>query len=42
MADTGYIARLSGRVWEIVVGCYVAGLKHTYRMYFLANVQVTC
>ena len=36
MADTGYIARLSGRVWEIVVGCYVAGLKHTYCMYVLA------
>lgn len=36
MADTGYIAHLSGHVWEIVVGCYVAGLKHTYCMYFLA------
>lgn len=30
MADTGYIANLSGRIREIVVACYVAGLKHTY------------
>ncbi|KAJ5337246.1 Vacuolar membrane amino acid uptake transporter [Penicillium brevicompactum] len=30
MADTGYIASLTGHVREIVVGCYVAGLKHTY------------
>ena len=31
MADTGYIAQLTGQVREIVVGCYVSGLKHTYR-----------
>lgn len=31
MADTSYIASLSGQLREIVVGCYVSGLKHTYR-----------
>ncbi|KAJ5359819.1 Major facilitator superfamily domain general substrate transporter [Penicillium concentricum] len=30
MADTNYIAHLSGHVREIVVACYVSGLKHTY------------
>ncbi|KAJ5882627.1 uncharacterized protein N7529_001299 [Penicillium soppii] len=30
MADTGYIAQLTGKVREIVVECYVSGLKHTY------------
>ncbi|CAG8416725.1 unnamed protein product [Penicillium salamii] len=30
MADTGYIASLSGHIREVVVACYVAGLKHTY------------
>ncbi|KAI9046068.1 efflux pump antibiotic resistance protein [Aspergillus affinis] len=29
-SDTGFIARLDGRVREIVVGCFVAGLKNTY------------
>ncbi|KAJ5772753.1 hypothetical protein N7457_007649 [Penicillium paradoxum] len=31
MSDTNYIAHLSGQVREIVVACYVSGLKHTYR-----------
>lgn len=31
MADTGYIASLSGQLREIVVACYISGLKHTYR-----------
>lgn len=31
MADTGYIASLTGHVREVVVACYVSGLKHTYR-----------
>lgn len=31
MSDTGYIAHLSGQVREIVVACYIDGLKHTYR-----------
>lgn len=31
MADTNYIAHLSGHLREIVVACYVSGLKHTYR-----------
>ncbi|KAJ5129141.1 uncharacterized protein N7515_005180 [Penicillium bovifimosum] len=30
MADTNYIKHLSGQVHEIVVACYVSGLKHTY------------
>ncbi|KAJ5494844.1 Major facilitator superfamily domain general substrate transporter [Penicillium fimorum] len=30
MADTNYIVHLSGHLREIVVGCYVSGLKHTY------------
>ncbi|KAJ5549680.1 hypothetical protein N7461_004378 [Penicillium sp. DV-2018c] len=30
LADTDYIAHLSGQVREIVVACYVSGLKHTY------------
>ncbi|KAJ5588006.1 uncharacterized protein N7459_003771 [Penicillium hispanicum] len=30
MADTNYIAHLSGRLREIVVDCYLSGLKHTY------------
>ncbi|KAJ6142514.1 hypothetical protein N7471_001967 [Penicillium samsonianum] len=30
MADTNYIAHLSGHLREIVVACYVSGLKHTY------------
>ncbi|KAJ5768778.1 Major facilitator superfamily domain general substrate transporter [Penicillium odoratum] len=30
MDDTDYIAHLSGRLREIVVACYIAGLKHTY------------
>ncbi|KAJ5689841.1 hypothetical protein N7462_004233 [Penicillium macrosclerotiorum] len=30
MADTNYIANLSGRLRDIVVDCYLAGLKHTY------------
>ncbi|KAJ5827846.1 Major facilitator superfamily domain general substrate transporter [Penicillium robsamsonii] len=30
MADTSYIAHLSGHLREIVVGCYISGLKHTY------------
>jgi hypothetical protein len=33
MADTGYIAQLTGKVREIVVECYVSGLKHTYRKF---------
>lgn len=31
MADTNYIAHLSGHLRETVVACYVLGLKHTYR-----------
>lgn len=30
MADTNYIAHLTGRLREIVVDCYLSGLKHTY------------
>ncbi|KAJ5684877.1 uncharacterized protein N7477_001222 [Penicillium maclennaniae] len=30
MADTGYIAHLTGHIREIVVDCYLLGLKHTY------------
>ncbi|CAI7639569.1 unnamed protein product [Penicillium glandicola] len=30
MADTNYIAHLSGQLREIVVACYISGLKHTY------------
>ncbi|KAJ5037809.1 hypothetical protein NUH16_011410 [Penicillium rubens] len=30
MADTNYIAHLSGHLRETVVTCYVSGLKHTY------------
>ena len=44
MADTGYISSLTGHVREIVVGCYVAGLKHTYReswMYFSYGLLLT-
>ncbi|KAE8377584.1 major facilitator superfamily domain-containing protein [Aspergillus bertholletiae] len=29
-SDTNYIAKLEGRIWEVVVGCFVAGLKNTY------------
>ncbi|KAE8370217.1 major facilitator superfamily domain-containing protein [Aspergillus caelatus] len=29
-SDTNYIAKLEGKIWEIVVGCFVAGLKNTY------------
>ena len=31
MADTNYIAHLNGKVRDIVITCYVSGLKHTYR-----------
>lgn len=31
MADTDYIAHLTGHLREVVVGCYLAGLNHTYR-----------
>jgi hypothetical protein len=31
MADTNYIAHLTGKVRAIVISCYVGGLKHTYR-----------
>lgn len=31
MADTNYIAHLTGQLREVVVACYVSGLKHTYR-----------
>ncbi|CAG8048461.1 unnamed protein product [Penicillium olsonii] len=37
LADTGYIASLSGHVREVVVACYVAGLKHTYSCSLLAS-----
>ncbi|KAJ6004017.1 hypothetical protein N7522_005662 [Penicillium canescens] len=30
MADTNYIAHLTGKVRDIVITCYVSGLKHTY------------
>ncbi|KAJ5909236.1 hypothetical protein N7495_001918 [Penicillium taxi] len=30
MDDTNYIAHLTGQVREIVVECYLSGLKHTY------------
>ncbi|OGE49023.1 hypothetical protein PENARI_c024G02573 [Penicillium arizonense] len=30
MADTNYIAHLTGKVRDIVIACYVSGLKHTY------------
>ncbi|KAJ9492399.1 hypothetical protein VN97_g827 [Penicillium thymicola] len=31
MADTNYIAYLTGQLREIVVACYISGLRHTYR-----------
>jgi hypothetical protein len=34
MADTDYIAHLTGHIREIVVDCYLAGLNHTYRKLF--------
>lgn len=30
MDDTNYIAHLGGRLREIVVECYISGLKNTY------------
>ncbi|KAJ5086248.1 hypothetical protein NUU61_007555 [Penicillium alfredii] len=30
MADSEYIAHLSGRLRDIVVGCYISGLQHAY------------
>lgn len=30
MADTNYIAHLGGRLRDIVVDCYLSGLKQTY------------
>ncbi|KOS42171.1 hypothetical protein ACN38_g6935 [Penicillium nordicum] len=30
MADTNYIAHLTGQLREIVVACYISGLRHTY------------
>lgn len=30
MADTNYISHLTGRIHEIVVDCYLIGLKDTY------------
>ncbi|KAJ5761771.1 uncharacterized protein N7511_005153 [Penicillium nucicola] len=30
MADTNYIAHLTGKIRDIVISCYVGGLKHTY------------
>jgi hypothetical protein len=30
MDDTNYIAHLGGRLREIVVKCYISGLKDTY------------
>ncbi|GAB1210348.1 hypothetical protein APSETT445_009139 [Aspergillus pseudonomiae] len=32
-SDTNYIAKLEGKIWEVVVGCFVAGLKNTYAIY---------
>ena len=32
MSDTNYIAHLGGRLRDIVVDCYLSGLKHTYGM----------
>lgn len=34
MADTDYIAHLTGNLRQIVVGCYLAGLNHTYSKLF--------
>jgi predicted MFS family arabinose efflux permease len=30
MADTDYIAHLTGQIREVVLACYLSGLKHTY------------
>lgn len=30
MSDASYINQLEGRVREIVIDCYVSGLKNTY------------
>ena len=30
MADTNYIAYLTGKVRDIVISCYVSGLKYIY------------
>ncbi|KAJ5691680.1 Major facilitator superfamily domain general substrate transporter [Penicillium malachiteum] len=30
IADTAYIAQLGGKLREIVLGCFIGGLKHTY------------
>lgn len=35
MADTDYIAHLTGHLREIVVDCYLSGLNHTYSKLFL-------
>ncbi|KAE8395859.1 major facilitator superfamily domain-containing protein [Aspergillus alliaceus] len=29
-SDTNYIAKLEGKIWEVVVDCFVAGLRNTY------------
>jgi hypothetical protein len=39
MADTDYIAHLTGNLREIVVACYLAGLNHTYRKLFVSTVE---
>lgn len=32
MADTNYIAQLTGQLRDIVIACYLPGLQHTYGM----------
>lgn len=39
MADTDYIAHLTGNLREIVVECYLAGLNHTYRKLFGSTID---
>ncbi|OJJ43640.1 hypothetical protein ASPZODRAFT_136092 [Penicilliopsis zonata CBS 506.65] len=38
MSDTQYIAGLKGHVRQIVVGSYIAGLKHTYIISFACSI----
>ncbi|KAJ6117737.1 hypothetical protein N7512_007462 [Penicillium capsulatum] len=38
MADTNYIAHLTGHLRELVVSCYLSGLKHTYVLSFACSI----
>ena len=38
MANTGYISHLKGQLREIVLDCYLSGLKHTYIVSFVCSI----